>query len=325
MIVDTPEASTPVSTPASSSTPVSNNLSQEEILKILENNAPAGYKYCLTLVPRESDTLEKILKTRMATRKPTPDATSTQPAEKRHKISMHGAVISNPVYREKIAQTQEKKAKKKKGKGKEKSSKRKIEFAEKKKKIKSKKEEAKDKGKEFRQRFLKEVAQNNDSDDGDAEAEEKTSNSLESQNENLSLPTSLNVEFEDRADSGVVKDSEQNSVETSNSKVKPLVVDEENIRNFYAVYWPKPKAYYWAKLMKVFSFDVEDDANEVEVTFLKKLMSSSDPSIIKWDWPPVEDKGLVDVKLLFAGPASLRSQMLVEQNPTCSSNQRQMS
>ena len=83
----------------------------------------------------------------MATRKPTLGATSTQPAEKRHKISMHGAVISNPVYREKIAQTQEKKAKKKKGKGKENSSKRKIEFAEKKKKIKSKKEEAKDKGK----------------------------------------------------------------------------------------------------------------------------------------------------------------------------------
>ena len=45
LIVDTPEASTPVSIPASSSTPVSNNLSQEETLKILENNAPAGYKY----------------------------------------------------------------------------------------------------------------------------------------------------------------------------------------------------------------------------------------------------------------------------------------
>ena len=56
--------------------------------------------------------------------------------------------------------------------------------------------------------------------------------------------------------------------------------------------------------MKVFSFDVEDDANEVEVTFLNKVMSSSDPSIIKWDWPPVEDKELVDFKLLFAGPAS---------------------
>ena len=175
-------------------------------------------------MPRESDTLEKILKTRMATRKPTSDATSTQPAEKTHKISMHGAVISNPVYRETIAQTQEKKAKKKTGKGKEKSSKRKIEFAEKKKKIKSKKEEAKDKGKEFRHRFLKEVAQNNDSDDGDAEAEEKASNSLESQNENLSLPTSLNVEFEDRADSGVVKDSEQNSVKQAIPKLSLLLL-----------------------------------------------------------------------------------------------------
>ena len=31
------------------------------------------------------------------------------------------------------------------------------------------------------------------------------------------------------------------------------VIEEEHIGKFYAVFWPKPKAYYWGKLMKVFS------------------------------------------------------------------------
>ena len=54
--------------------------------------------------------------------------------------------------------------------------------------------------------------------------------------------------------------------------------------------------------MKVFSHDIEEDANEVEINFLKKVVNSSDRLLIKWDWPPVEDNGLVDAKLLFAGP-----------------------
>ena len=36
--------------------------------------------------------------------------------------------------------------------------------------------------------------------------------------------------------------------------------------------------------------------------FSKKVVNSSDLSLIEWDWPPVEDKGVVDAKLLFAGP-----------------------
>ena len=80
------------------------------------------------------------------------------------------------------------------------------------------------------------------------------------------------------------------------------MIEEEHIGKFYTAFWPKPEAYYWRKLMKVFSHDVEDDANEVEINFLKKVVNSSDPSLIKWDWPSVEDKGVVDAKLLFAGP-----------------------
>ena len=47
---------------------------------------------------------------------------------------------------------------------------------------------------------------------------------------------------------------------------------------------------------------MEDNANEVEINFLKKVVNSSDLSLIKWDWPAVEDKVVVDAKLLFARP-----------------------
>ena len=40
------------------------------------------------------------------------------------------------------------------------------------------------------------------------------------------------------------------------------VIKEEHTDKFYTVFWPKPKAYYWGKLMKAFSHDIEGDANE---------------------------------------------------------------
>ena len=47
-------------------------------------------------------------------------------------------------------------------------------------------------------------------------------------------------------------------------------IEEEHIGNFYAVFWPKLKAYYWINLLKVFSHDIENDANEAKIKFLKK-------------------------------------------------------
>lgn len=54
--------------------------------------------------------------------------------------------------------------------------------------------------------------------------------------------------------------------------------------------------------MKVFAEDVEANADQVEMQFLKKVENSSDPSHLKWDWPTKEDIGIVDAKLCFAGP-----------------------
>ena len=70
------------------------------------------------------------------------------------------------------------------------------------------------------------------------------------------------------------------------------------------MYWPNPKAYYWRKLLKIFSADADSDATEVEIQFLKKVQNSTNPSHVKWCWPTTEDKGTVDTKLCFAGPCT---------------------
>ena len=87
----------------------SDGLSQADILELLQTNAPSGYKYCLTLVPRETDTLEKVLKNRVVSKKkvnPTTGGEASKPT--RRKISMHGAVITTAAYQTKIAEAQKK-------------------------------------------------------------------------------------------------------------------------------------------------------------------------------------------------------------------------
>ena len=62
----------------------------------------------MTLVPREIDLMEKVLENRMATKKVKPSTNNSNPEEpKRHQISMHGVVVSNTGYREKISKAKE--------------------------------------------------------------------------------------------------------------------------------------------------------------------------------------------------------------------------
>ena len=69
----------------------------------MKKNAPLGYKYCLTLVPRETDSIEKE-----ATKNVKPSTNTSNPEQpKRHQISMHGAVVSNTEYQEKISKAKE--------------------------------------------------------------------------------------------------------------------------------------------------------------------------------------------------------------------------
>ena len=78
-------------------------MSQEDILNLLHQNATPGFKYCLTLVPRETDSLEKVLKNQMLT-KNTNKKNSSAPPPKRQKISVHGAIITKSDFWTQIAE-----------------------------------------------------------------------------------------------------------------------------------------------------------------------------------------------------------------------------
>ena len=86
------------STQPSCSTPMS-----QDILNLLQQNAPPGFKYYVTLVLRETNSLEKVLKNQMLT-KNTNKKDSSAPPPKRQKISMHGAIITNSDYGTQIAE-----------------------------------------------------------------------------------------------------------------------------------------------------------------------------------------------------------------------------
>lgn len=44
--------------------------------------------------------------------------------------------------------------------------------------------------------------------------------------------------------------------------------------------------------------------NKVEMVFLRCKTLSSMPEKITWDWPPVENKRIVDIKYIFIGPCT---------------------
>ena len=128
----------------------------------------------------------------------------------------------------------------------------------------------------------------------------------------------MSTDEEDSEKDNVVKENkgEKNVVssgiyhENRNKSVNSLLLfttaelDDFNVGKYFTVYWPKPRAYYWGKLLKVFFADVNSDATGVEIQFLKKVQSSTDPSQVKWYWPATEDKGIVDATICFVGPCT---------------------
>lgn len=261
----------------SSSTP-SSKMSQEQILELLQEHAPPGYKYCLTLVPRETDTLEKVLKSRMVPKK------DNKVQEKRRRINMHAAVISTKEYKERIEESYSSKAKSVKQKAaaaKESKTKKKTSAP----KSKKTHHPAKTNGKEIRKKLRAMIKESSDENENEIDFEE-----CESLLEN---PAKAGTKMDTTKE---VKDGDLSAI------LREL--DDHNIGKYFAVFWPKPKAYYWGQLQKVFSEDVESDASEVEMKFLKKIENSTDPKRVKWDWPITEDVGIVSAKLCFAGPCT---------------------
>ena len=67
-----------------------------------------------------------------------------------------------------------------------------------------------------------------------------------------------------------------------------------------AVFYTESKVtYYWGKVLKTFSNDVDDDVNKVEFQFMQRSVLSSDTSQWKWTFPATVPTECVFV---FYGP-----------------------
>ena len=94
---------------------------------------------------------------------------------------------------------------------------------------------------------------------------------------------------------------ENNSQDSDDPECKEqqIILEEENIGQYYEEYWQKPRGYYWGKLLKVFSDDADDDAQSGE--FLQRKERSTDPSSIFYYWPAQEDIEIIDAGRYFWG------------------------
>lgn len=199
---------------------------------------------------------------------------------------MDGAVLTNPEYQAKIAAKRKEKEKKVKVKLNTKKSKPMKKMIEKK-----KQKVYKYSGQTFRKMMNTMVHESDEEHDKQDDIPEDLP---ENDYQNLSKEVSDHE--------NTINDQDLTPEDLKEKKTILEELDDHNIGKFFAVFWPKPRTYYWGKLLKVFAEDVEADADQVEIQFLKKVENSSDPSQLKWDWPIKEDVGIVDAKLCFAGP-----------------------
>ena len=113
----------------------------------------------------------------------------------------------------------------------------------------------------------------NSTDDGNAV---ETSKSKE-QNESILQLNNYEGVWENDSMPAVFSANQLKPVNESTSLSVLSQLDDQNTGKCFAVYWPKPKANYWGKLLHVF-FNDDAPADEVEIQFLKKVETSTDPN-----------------------------------------------
>ncbi|CAK8688497.1 unnamed protein product [Clavelina lepadiformis] len=81
-----------------------------------------------------------------------------------------------------------------------------------------------------------------------------------------------------------------------------LEINKKQVVKYFAVFWEKPKTYYWGKLLKVFRDEVDGKIEQVEFKFWDKKSTSEDA--VYWDWQTKEDIDTVTVENCFWGPST---------------------
>lgn len=247
-----------------------------QLTRQLQQFAPTGMKYVVQLVPKEDETtFEAVMKGRG---RPT-----AQPANppKRHRISMHAAVLSSAEVKKAI--------------------------------------ESKEKGKQKPKCKKRLMPHNSDSEtEDDPEPLTDCDSDMENVSDGAASPFESDAErpeIKNKENSGSNDDLTDidtaspeklkrtveraiKKVELARYGVEPCDIEEGQ---FYAFKWDRPSTYYWGRVEKIL-YDDDKDPTEVEVMFMKRCVPSSDPARLRWDWPVKDDKGILSVSTILCGP-----------------------
>ena len=83
------------------------------------------------------------------------------------------------------------------------------------------------------------------------------------------------------------------------------MIDEDAINKYVAIVYTEPRLkYYWGKILKTFEDDEDEQANKIEVEFLKQKSLSSDPKLWTWHSPMKKEVEILDVKFVLFGPCT---------------------
>ncbi|CAK8682257.1 unnamed protein product [Clavelina lepadiformis] len=148
---------------------------------------------------------------------------------------------------------------------------------------------------EIERRMEREIQRQMDEDmrrvDTEDEMVEESDDESEEMNDKTREDTVVRMEDveEERRD---VTEESVNEQKKEKRKFK-LEINKKQVGKYFAVFWEKPKTYYWGKLLKVFRDEVDGKIEQAEFKFWDKKSTSEDA--VYWDWQTKEDIDIVTV------------------------------
>lgn len=278
-----------VSTPLMSTTVQSRIRTTKDIINELQLHAPEGMKYEIRLVSKdESVSIESVLKSR--------GRQTNDKKKKRKRVKMNGSILTNEEFNEQVENFEANGtiAKKRKA-GRRKRN------ADEDEEINSLDLEEEE---EIERRMEREIQRQMDEDmrrvDTEDEMVEESDDESEEMNDETREDTVVGMEDveEERRD---VTEESVNEQKKEKRTIK-LEINKNQVGKYFAVFWEKPKTYYWGKLLKVFRDEVDGKIQQAEFQFLHKKSTSEDA--VYWDWPTKEDIDIVKVENCFWGPST---------------------
>ncbi|CAK8690808.1 unnamed protein product [Clavelina lepadiformis] len=278
-----------VSTPSTSTTVQSRIRTTKDIINELQLHAPEGMKYEIRLVSKdESFSIESVLKSR--------GRQTNDKKKKRKRVKMNGSILTNEEFNEQVENFEANGTIAKKRKvGRRK---RNTDEDEEINSLDLEEEE------EIERRMEREIQRQMDEDmrrvDTEDEMVEESDDESEEMNDETREDTVVRMEDVEEERRDVTEESVNE--QKKEKRTIELEINKKQVGKYFAVFWEKPKTYYWGKLLKVFRDEVDGKIEQAEFKFCDKKSTSEDA--VYWDWQIKEDIDIVNVENCFWGPST---------------------